>query len=64
MNLDVASLEAKVERVAEFCEELRAQNHALRERIADLEKEKADLAARMTNARERLETLMDKLPGE
>ena len=64
MNLDVASLEAKVERVAEFCEQLRAENHTLRERIENLEREKADLAARMTNARERLETLMDKLPAE
>lgn len=64
MNIDISSLEAKVERVASFCEELRAENHALRERIAGLEQEKEALATRMTTARERLENVMDKLPAE
>jgi cell division protein ZapB len=64
VDIDISSLEAKVERVAAFCEELRAENHALRERIAGLEQEKEQLAARMTTARERLENVMDKLPVE
>lgn len=64
VDIDISNLEAKVERVAAFCEELRAENHALRERLADLEREKDALAARMTTARERLETVMDKLPAE
>ena len=64
MNIDISSLEAKVERVAAFCEELREENHALRERIAGLEREKESLATRMTTARERLENVMDKLPAE
>lgn len=64
MDIDISSLEAKVERVAAFCEELRAENHALRERIAGLEHDKEMLAARMSTARERLETIMDKLPAE
>lgn len=64
MDIDIASLEAKVERVAAFCEELRAENHTLRERLADLEREKEALVARMTTARERIETIMDKLPAE
>jgi uncharacterized protein (TIGR02449 family) len=64
VDIDISSLEAKVERVAAFCEELRAENHALRERIAGLEHDKEMLAARMTMARERLETIMDKLPAE
>jgi uncharacterized protein (TIGR02449 family) len=64
VDIDISSLEAKVERVAAFCEELRAENHALRERIADLEREKEALAARMTTARDRLETVIDRLPAE
>jgi uncharacterized protein (TIGR02449 family) len=64
VDIDISSLEAKVERVAAFCEELRAENHALRERIAGLEHDKEMLAARMSTARERLETIMDKLPAE
>jgi uncharacterized protein (TIGR02449 family) len=62
MNIDISSLEAKVERVVAFCDGLRAENHALRERIAGLEQEKQALAERMTTARERIETIMEKLP--
>jgi cell division protein ZapB len=64
VDIDISSLEAKVERVVAFCDELRAENLALRERVAGLEHEKELLAARMTTARERLETVMDKLPAE
>jgi uncharacterized protein (TIGR02449 family) len=64
VDIDISNLEAKVERVAAFCEELRAENHALRERIEGLEREKQALATRMTAARERIETVMDKLPAE
>lgn len=62
MNIDISSLEAKVERVIAFCDALRAENHALRERIAGLEQERQALAERMTTARERIETIMEKLP--
>ena len=62
MNIDISSLEAKVERVVAFCDALRAENHALRERIAGLEQEKQALTERMTTARERIETIMEKLP--
>lgn len=64
MDIDIASLEAKVERIVAFCDELRAENHALRERLAGLEQEKQALAARMTTARERLEDVMGRLPAE
>jgi cell division protein ZapB len=64
VDIDISSLEAKVERVAAFCEELRAENHALRERIAELEHERETLATRMTTARERLEIVIDRLPEE
>lgn len=64
MDIEISSLEAKVERVVAFCDELRNENHALRERIAGLEQEKQLLAQRMTTARERLEAMMERLPGE
>jgi cell division protein ZapB len=62
VDIDISSLEAKVALVAAFCDEMRAENHALRERIVGLEQEKQALAARMTTARDRLETIMDRLP--
>ena len=64
MELNLSSLEAKVEQVVNFCEQLRQENLALRERVARLEQEKETLAERMTVARERLETMMEKLPAE
>ncbi|MDR2000142.1 MAG: hypothetical protein LBP94_01220, partial [Zoogloeaceae bacterium] len=64
VDIDIFSLEAKVERVAGFCEALRAENHALRQRLSELERDKESLASRMTTARARLENLMDKLPAE
>ena len=64
MEINLSSLEAKVEQVVSFCERLRQENLALRERVARLEQEKEDLAGRMTVARERLETMKEKLPAE
>jgi cell division protein ZapB len=64
MDIEISSLEAKVEQVFAFCQELRAENLALRERIAGLEQEKQALTGRMTTARERIETIMERLPTE
>ena len=57
-------LESKVTQVIALCAELRAENHRLRDRIGALEGEKLEMAERMTTARTRLESLMDKLPPE
>lgn len=64
MDISLSSLEAKIEQVAAFCQQLREENHALRERLAGLEHEKQHLAERMTAARERLEVMMERLPAE
>lgn len=64
MEMNLSSLETKIEQVVNLCEHLRQENSALRERIARLEQEKESLAERMTEARERLETMMEKLPSE
>jgi len=64
MDIDISPLEAKIEQVVAFCQELRTENLALRERVAGLEQEKQALTGRMTTARERLETIMEKLPAE
>jgi cell division protein ZapB len=64
MDANISSLEHKIELVAAFCQQLREQNHALRQRIAGLEEENRTLGDRMTLARERLEAMMDRLPVE
>jgi outer membrane murein-binding lipoprotein Lpp len=64
MNAPLASLEQKVELVVALCQELRAENLRLQDRVDALESEKQALAERMTTARQRLEGIMDKLPAE
>jgi cell division protein ZapB len=64
MNNPLGGLERKVEQIIALCAELRAENHRLHDRVGELEEEKQGLAARMTAARERIESLMDRLPAE
>lgn len=64
MNEEFGGLESKVEQVIALCDALRAENDRLRDRIGTLEGEKDALSARMTEARSRLEGIMDRLPAE
>lgn len=64
MDGDLSSLDRKIEQVVAFCQTLREENHALRDRVAALEQEKQALAGKMEEARTRLEALMDRLPEE
>jgi len=64
MNEALVRLEGKVEQVIALCDALRAENHRLRDRVSVLEDEKEALAERMTEARTRLEGLVDQLPAE
>lgn len=64
MDGDLSSLDRKIEQVVAFCQTLREENHALRDRVAGLEQEKQALVEKMDTARVRLEALMDRLPEE
>ena len=64
MNDELTGLESKVAQVVALCNSLRTENLRLRDRVGILENEKTDLSERMTEARSRLETLVDRLPAE
>lgn len=64
MSSDLAQLEKKIDQFLAFCEGLRAENRALRTRVAKMEEERQVLLAKIESARNRLEALMDKLPAE
>ncbi len=64
MNDELGSLEGKVEQIIAMCNSLRMENHRLHDRVGELEEEKQSLAERMTEARIRIEGLMDRLPAE
>lgn len=64
MGHDLGVLEKKLEQFLAFCEGLRAENRALRQRVAGLEDERKSLVAKIDTARDRLEALMDRMPVE
>jgi uncharacterized protein (TIGR02449 family) len=64
MNKHLEELEAKVEQVVALVHQLRAENDVLKNQMAEAEAERLHLRQAMTAARERLESLMDKLPED
>lgn len=64
MEGDLTALEHKVEQFLAFCQGLRAENQALRGRVAGLEEEKLQLVNKIATASTRLEALMDRLPED
>jgi cell division protein ZapB len=64
MNISLDSLERKVDQIVAVCASLRGENQTLRAHVAGLEAEKAVLAQKVELARERLESLIARLPEE
>ena len=64
MKGDLTALEQKIEQFLAFCQSLRAENQALRSRVAGLEDERQLLSNKIDTTRTRLEALMAKLPEE
>jgi len=64
MNSELAVLEAKIEQVVALVHQLRAENEVLKNQMAAAEAERLHLRQTMSAARERLETLIDKVPED
>ena len=64
MDTDLEELEAKIEQVVALVHQLRAENVVLKNQVAEAEAERLHLRRSMTAARERLESLMDRLPED
>ena len=62
MNAQLEELEAKIEQVVDLVLQLRAENEVLRNQIEEAEVERLQMRQSMTAARERLESLIGKLP--
>ena len=61
MNVELDTLEAKIEQVVALVHQLRAENEVLKNQMTAAEAERLHLRQTMTVARERLEGLMDKI---
>ncbi|MDE2439472.1 MAG: hypothetical protein KGP14_00500 [Betaproteobacteria bacterium] len=64
MNVELETLETKIEQVIALVHQLRAENEVLRNQMLAAEAERLHLRQTMTAARERLEGLMDKIPED
>ena len=64
MDTDLEELEAKIEQVVTLVHQLRAENEVLKNQVAEAEAERLHLRRSITAARERLESLMDRLPED
>ncbi len=64
MDTDLEELEAKIEQVVALVHQLRAENEVLKNQVAEAEAERLHLRRSITAARERLESLMDRLPED
>ena len=64
MNVELETLEAKIEQVVALVHQLRAENEVLRNQMVAAEAERLHLRQTMSAARERLVGLMDKIPED
>ena len=64
MNSQLEALESKVEQVVALIQQLRAENEVLKNQLAAAEVERLHMRQTMTEARQRLEGLVDKLPED
>jgi cell division protein ZapB len=62
IDIDLASLEAKIRQTAALCQQLRDENRDLRRQLAHLEQDKRALQERIDSARTRLENLLRRIP--
>ena len=63
MEAEFNSLQAKVEQFVELCERLRAENSDLRQQLAAAQSDAKRLHEKIDGAKERLEGLLNRLPG-
>ena len=64
MDTDLEELEAKIEQVVALVHQLRAENEVLKNQVAEADAERLHLRRSMTAARERLESLIERLPED
>lgn len=64
MESELNALESRIRQMVQLCQNLRTENQKLRQQIAALGSENRLLSERMNHARTRMETLLEKIPGD
>jgi cell division protein ZapB len=64
MDAELTSLEAKINQFVALCQRLRADNHDLRQQLANAQNENKQLNDKIADAKTRLESLLTQIPEE
>ena len=64
MDVELKSLEDKINQFVTLCQRLRSDNHDLRQQLASAQNDNKQLAEKIGVATTRLETLLTQLPEE
>ena len=64
MDAELRSLEDKINQFVALCKRLRADNHQLRQQLASAQSENTQLAAKIGDAKTRLEAVLAQIPEE
>lgn len=64
MEAELKSLEGKLEQLVSLCQQLRAENHQLRQDVATVLNVKRQLEDKIGGATARLETLLQQIPND
>ncbi len=62
MEEQLSALEDRIRQAVELCQQLRAENKELRQEVAQLTSENRRLSDKITNAKERLQGLLEQIP--
>ena len=64
MDVELKSLEAKINQFVALCQWLRADNHELRQQLASAQNDNKQLSEKVGDAKSRLESLLVQIPEE
>jgi cell division protein ZapB len=64
MDVELKSLEDKINQFVAMCKLLRAENHDLRQQLASAENENKQLNDKISDAKTRLESLLAQIPED
>ena len=64
MDVELKSLEAKINQFVTLCQRLRSDNHDLRQQLASAHNDNKQLNEKIGDAKTRLESLLAQIPEE
>jgi cell division protein ZapB len=64
MESEISSLEGKINQLVQLCQRLRKDNNDLRQELAASQSDNKQLSEKISNAKERLETILSRIPED